>query len=341
MSSARYRGSVPRAVHTAGRTVAAFVGLACAVALIAGCAAKPNLAKVTFSRTTVSGSGASASGGNSSANANNVVFSLATLARTDPCGLLDNSTLAALGAPATAQASGLDACGDYMKDPSGNDLDITVTLGVSITDPANTVIFGTPVAEKPLADGSGCFERIITQNNPTMGIEVQVDGKDPCTPARKLAQTVVSRMRTNPPQRGDYADSLAGYDPCKALDDPTVAAAVGANPEKSRDNLYKCDWQGADTAVSVAFTLGSDPKTDNSLGTPQPVDLGNGRTAFQVLTTDVFPACEVQWIAKPGGSDANEIVAVEFDNINKVTVDPCAKVDAVAKVVIATLPSLS
>ena len=323
------------------RTAAALTGLACAIALIAGCAAKPNLAKVTFSRTTVSGSGTAVSGGSSSSAATNVVFSLETLAKTDPCGLLDSSTLAALGTPATPQASGFDGCDVYMKDPSGKDLDITVTMGASILDPANTVIFGTPVSEKPLADGSGCFERIITQNNPTMGIEVQVDGKDPCTPARKLAQTVVSKMRTSPPQRGDYADSLAGTDPCKTVDDNTAAAAVGPKPNKSRDSLYKCDWQGSDTAVTVAFTLGQDPKTDNALGTPQPFDLGNGQTAYQVLTTDVFPACEIKWIAKAGGSDTNQLVDIEFDNINKISVDPCAKVDAVAKVVLSNLPNLS
>ena len=323
------------------RTAAALTGLACAAALLSGCAAKPNLAKVTFSRTTVSGSASAASGGNSSSSATNVVFSLATLAKTDPCGLLDTSTLAALGTPATPQAGGFDGCDVYMKDPSGHDLDITVTLGASIQDTANTVIFGTPVAEKPLADGSGCFERIITQNNPTLGIEVQVDGKDPCTPARKLVQTVVSKMRTNPPQRGDYTDSLAGYDPCKTVDDNTAAAAVGANPNKSRDSLYKCQWQGSDTAVSVAFDLGQDPKTDDALGTPQPFDLGNGLTAYQVLTTDVFPACEIKWIAKAGGSDANQLVDIEFDNINKISVDPCAKVDAVAKVVLTNLPNLT
>jgi hypothetical protein len=332
-SPARYRCLVSRAVNA--------VLVLCALVLAAGCAAKPNLTKVTFSRTTVSASGASVSGGSSSAGATDVVFSLATLSKTDPCGLLDNSTLAALGTPASPQPDGLDACDDYMKDTSGGQLDITVTLGAGISDPANTVLFGVPVAEKPLADGSGCFERIITQHNPTMGIEVQVDGKDPCTPGRKLAQAVVGRMRTNPPTRSDYVNSLAGYDPCKTVDDNTAAGTVGANPSKSRDSLYKCDWQGGDTSLTVSFTLDQDPKTDDALGTPQPVALANGVTAYQLLTTDVFPSCEVKWIVKPGGSSSNQIADVEFDNINKINVDPCVKAVAVAKVVQSNLPSLS
>ncbi|HWC83317.1 MAG TPA: hypothetical protein VG756_25445 [Pseudonocardiaceae bacterium] len=334
------RGARRGITHHGARPGGAVLAL-CALALVAGCAARPNLAKATFPRTTVPASGSSVSGGSSSSGATNVTFSLATLSRTDPCGLLDNSTLAALGAPAAPSASGFDACSDYMKDTGGNELNVTVTLGSSIDDTPNTVIFGMPVAEKPLADGSGCYERIITQNTPTEGIEIEVDGKDPCTPARKLAQTVVSRMRTNPPTRSDYENSLAGYDPCKVVDDNTAAATVGANPSKSRDSLYKCDWQGADTDLTVAFALDQDPKTDDALGTPMPVDLGNGITAYSVLTTDVFPACEVKWIVKPGGSDANQIADVEFDDINKINVDVCAKADAVAKVVQSNLPTLS
>ena len=51
-------------------------------------------------------------------------------------------------------------------------------------------------------------------------------------------------------ERGDYSDSLAGYDPCKTVDANTAAAAVGAKANKSRDSLYKCDWQGS-TVVAV------------------------------------------------------------------------------------------
>lgn len=314
-----------------------------AVALLgAGCTTQPDLRKATFQRSTIPATGASASLGNSGTGANDAAFTLAKLREIDPCGLLGNNTLAALGTPDTAIPDGLDSCADSMKDRNGNDLDITVTLGSSITDKPTTVVFGLPVAEHEISDGSGCFERIITQDNPAEGIELEAEGRDPCTPARKLAQSVVATIRSNPPKRSGFTGSLAAQDPCLVVDDQTAADAVGGNPDKSRDSLYKCDWQGSDTDLTVTFTTAPDPKTDDALGTPRPVDIG-GITAYQVLSTDVFPSCEVKWTirALPDGSGDAEIVDVEFDNINKINVDTCAKAVTVARVVVPNVPKPS
>ncbi|HEX3791261.1 MAG TPA: hypothetical protein VHW44_25590 [Pseudonocardiaceae bacterium] len=324
-----------------GKAVRVVLGCLAVSVVTVGCATQPDLTKATFSRTTIPASTGTYTSGSAAAGST-AAFTLAGQRSVDPCGFLDKNTLGGLGSstePPTAD--GFDECDVDLTDSSGNDLDLSITIGEAISDKPATQIDGLPVAEQKLTDGSACFERIITASSPDTGIEVQADvKKDPCTPARQLAQSVITRLRGNPPKRSNLSGSLAALDPCTMVDDATAAAAVGANPDKTIDGLYKCDWQGEHTGLTVTFTSGEDPKADDAIATPQPVDLG-GVTAYTVYSTDVFPSCEVKWMTRQTSDGNGEIVDVEFDNVDKVQVDTCAKAVAVAKVILPKVPKIS
>lgn len=318
----------------------------------AGCSSgsDASLAKVHFQRTTIpasqggsDNSGNSTSGGQSVTDPHDPAFAADKLRLVDPCGLLDTNTLSGLGTPGDNVPSGIDECDNDMKDSSGADLQVMVTIGEALdVQRVSGQLAGMPVAEDKAS--SECTDKIVTQTNPTIGIAVEASIKgDSCTPARKLAQAVIERIRSNPPQRANTNGSLAVIDPCGTVDDPTAATAIGGQPQKSYQSLFKCDWQGTTSYdLTVTFSVGEDPKDDTTLGTPQPVDLGNGVSAYQLLTTDVYPSCEIKWITRQTGSDGSgEFVDVEFDNVEKQQVDVCSKALAVAKVVATKVPKPS
>lgn len=318
-----------------------FAGILVLGGVLTGCAAGPNLAKVTFSRTTIPAASAGGASGSAVASGNTTGFDLASLRQIDPCGLLDANMTAGLG---TAQdgsaADGFDFCTENLTDPNGHDLDLSITLGEAFDDNPTLTLDGLPVAQQASGDTSDCYNRIITQSDPQLGIVVEADDKsDACHYGQLLAQAVINRIRTNPPKRNNTG-SLAALDPCAMVDDATVAAAVGAGADKSYEDLYKCDWQGGQTDLSVEFTVGEDPKTDNSLGNPTPVTVA-GITAYQVYSTDVFPSCTISWLTRSTGDGSGEIVHVEFDNVQNITVDVCAKAVAVATVVGPKVPKNS
>ena len=310
----------------------------CALACVTGCTAQGGigLAKVTFQRTTIPA--ASGDGGAPVADSGGTAFAAANLRTVDPCALLDADTLAPLGDPADPTPIGFGECDADMSDSGGNDLDVTITLGDELSSRgATTTVDGLPVSEEH--DDSDCAERIITQQNPTLAVTVDVDyaDHDACGAARKLIDPIVRRIRLDPPRLSPADAKLAAIDPCGTVDGPTVTAAIGADPDRSLEGLFKCDWDDNSLELSVAFTVDGDPAGDDSEGTPKPVSI-DGIGAYQVASTDVFPSCAVRWKVAPAADDEFQQVDVEFDDIEDQHLDTCAKADAVAGVVAGKVP---
>lgn len=316
--------------------------LCCAVALV-GCSAANAVGttRTDSTRATVSSSDGIAQQVSTSG------FGAAALRAVDPCGLLDAKTMSQFGT--VSQGSGLsqiDSCELDINDIKGHDLNVRVTIGDDLSDNKPTgTIAGLPVAEH--TSTSVCFERLITQQHPTTGIEVEVNygnSADSCVVARQVAGLVVGRIRNNAPQRAG-AGSLALVNPCDTIDDASAASITQGQPDKTAEGFYKCDWQSQDYDLSVEFKVDTNPKDDTFDGTPQQVDVGVPAYAFS--STDVFPSCDVKWEVRPlaagGGNPDNqgEVVDVQFGNVLGGNVDPCAQAETAAKLVAAKVPHAS
>lgn len=325
-------------VHSAR---ARLFGLICAVAVLAGCSTANAVGgkRTDSTRTTVS------SDAGTTASADNANFAEAKLRTVDPCGVLDQDTIAQFGKSQQSHGTEdqLDSCDIDLDDGHGQDLNLRVTIGddLSGNTPSGTIA-GLPAAEHRTT--SVCFERLITQQHPATGIEIEVDydnTDDSCLIARQLAGLVVNRIRTNPPARPDGAHSLASVDPCGTIDDPTAANLTQGQPDRSVLGFYKCDWQSDSYDLSVEFSIDTNPKNDTVDGTPKPVDVGV--PAYEFASNDVYPSCDVKWEAAPLANDneqadAGEIVDVQFGNVLGGSVDACAQAEAAAKIVATKVP---
>lgn len=314
-------------------------GLICAAALLAGCAT----AHSTDTRRTDSTRATVASDAGPGQGANSTSFASAKLRTVDPCGLLDRNTLSQLGTSAEpATQNDIDSCRADLSDGNGKDLGIEVAIGgdLASSTPSGTIA-GLPVKEE--ASDTDCSERLITQHDPTTGIEVRVNyiGDSACLIARQTAGLVVNRIRTNAPQRPDSVSSLAVIDPCDTIDNATAENLTAVGPERSVEGLFKCDWQAGDYDLSVEFTLDGNPKNDTVSGTPQPVDVGVPAYAFS--SNDVYPSCDVKWQVRSlgPGSEQGEVVDVQFGDVLGGSLDPCTQAEAAAKVVATKVPHAS
>jgi len=325
--------------------------LLCAT-FLAGCSADtPDLTKVTHKRTTVpaqtkenSSSGASESEGTVEVPEGlaDPAYAPDKLRQIDPCALLDNETLNAFGKPANPSPAGFSSCSNYMVDDDGEQLSITVELGLSAlleVDRANTQIDGVPAAERELSNGDACFVTLIVEGGAQpRGIVVQVvyEAGDPCKVGREVTEAVATRVRVDPPLRPAEAGSLATVDPCAILEPAAVADALGGQAEVRSTSLNSCTWDYEGVSLDLFFDVGTDP-ANRTYADYTPVDL-EGVTVYQELNEEVYPSCEVRWIHRPVGQQA-EVVRIELGNIrNKPDLDTCAKSTDLARSLLPKLP---
>ncbi|HEX4221048.1 MAG TPA: hypothetical protein VHZ97_01660 [Pseudonocardiaceae bacterium] len=314
-------------------------GLLCAAALLAGCttASTAGTPRTHSARTTVPASA-------STTAKVDTAFSASALRTVDPCGLLDQKTLSQLGKPsARVNQNQIDACSADLDDGSGKSLNVEVVIGDDLASSTPTgTIAGLPVKEE--SDSTECAENLITQHNPTTGIEVRAvyTGTASCVYARQLAGLVVNRIRTNAPHRPSGVNSLVLIDPCDTIAESDVENLTAVGPDKSVEGLFKCDWLAGGYDLSVQFTLDGNPKDETFEGTPQPVDVGVPAYAFP--SNDVFPSCDVKWQVRtvtPAGSgddEQGEVVDVQFGNVLGGTADPCTQAEVAAKLVATKVP---
>lgn len=337
-------------VFTLMRRAAFPIAALCVLAGVAGCStqADASLAKKTFPRTTVPAVQTTGGNGPSNDTGGGGAITADKLRQMDPCGLLDPNTLSAVGTPSNDEPEGFATCRNDMKDPQGNNLDLDLFIDDPLTaDQASTQMDGLQVTEEKDSgqESSLCREGIITQTGPTLGVvlEVDEDGQDPCVAAKKLASAIVNHMRTNPPLRANAQGSLSEIDPCGTVDDQTAQAAIGS-AQKTLYSLYQCKWDNDALTMSVTFDSEGDPAqaSGSTQSTPTPVDLGGGITGYQLLSTDIYPDCTIKWIVKKGGDTSNnDVVAVEFGDIDGQKLDTCAKLLPVAKAVASKVPKAS
>jgi hypothetical protein len=314
-----------------------------AAVALGGCAEAVDTAKQTFPRSTVPAArdGGEPTGSTGTPKTNDPAFSNDKLIVLDPCALLTDDLLSSLGSPDDNQAEDFGNCANYMTDKDGKDLSITLYVGETISgaEEATENIGGLPALSNPLDDGTACFVSVITSTNPNIGIKVQVggEGEQLCDVGKTILTSVVDQIREDPPEREKRTGSVADVDPCSLLDSATLAPAIGGvETEVDPYTLHWCNWNGTGVSASVWFRTGYDPKEDTS-EPGQPVDLGNGLTAYQYVEGE--GSCRAEWMHRSnGGNGDDEIVEVAFEKYEAAGDNGCATAVEVAKLLVPTLP---
>ncbi|WP_199439252.1 DUF3558 family protein [Umezawaea beigongshangensis] len=330
--------------HHRATAVAAVV---CALTVLSGCATGPDLAKKTYPRSTVpvaenvTGSGTPTSGGNRGAGRADPAFAPDQLRLLDPCALFDNEVLRSLGRPADTTPSSFSECANYMVDKQGEDLSISIKLGETMTsevEKADRKIGGLPSVEQTL-DDTACFVHVITQDEPGLGITVQIGYKegDPCVPGRAVAESVVRQIADGAEKITPAKGSLVSLDPCALPEQGVVAEAAGDAPKTYPYGLHNCSWISRTAEISVNFRTTFVPDGNAFEPGQQPVDL-NGTPAFQLPDDGAFPSCEVFWLQRESGGTEGELVEVKSSGPKESQFDRCARAQAFAKALLPKIP---
>lgn len=314
----------------------------CAIAVLAGCAKEPDLAKVTYTRTTVPAGamGGGNTGSTGEPKTNDAAFASDKLRAMDPCGLLSEDILAGVGTPATSEPSDFSKCSNYMKDKDGKDLSVTVTLGETLLDDpsdADKNVGGLPAIEQKLEDSDACFQTVVTETSPNRGITVQIGGEpaDPCEVGRTVLEAVVGKIREDPPALKAPEGSLAEVDPCAITDESVVKTALGSEAPAAPTSLHWCSWTAGSSFVWVWLRIGVDPKEGDPAKVKQ-VDIG-GVTVYQQVES--AGTCKVEWPHRPEKNLA-EVVTVAFTGTNSTPGEElCGKALPIAKAVLPKLPT--
>ncbi len=333
-------------VHLVPRLVAVLSS----ILLLAGCAGA-DLAKQTFPRTTIPADAENVSDPSGSSETPpppaagepvDPAFAADKLRLTDPCELLDEDVLKRFGTPGDRSRSGFSRCSNFMKDQGGKDLAVTVELGQSMTSElkkADKQIAGLRSYEQVL-DNSACFVSVITQEQPGLGITVQIgyeDG-DACAPGREVAASVVEQIKDRAATRTPPKGSLITLDPCVLPDRAAVGAAAGDDYRVYPYGLHSCAWVGKDRELTLAFRETYIPDDREFDAKQTEVDLGGGVVGYQVASSTAFPSCEVKWVQRVGADNEGEIGQVKSAGPKAAEFDRCATAVAFAKTVVGKIP---
>jgi hypothetical protein len=332
-------------VHVVHRLVAVLS----AILLLAGCAGA-DLAKQKFPRTTIPANAEKVSDPTGTTRTTPApdgepvepAFASDKMRLIDPCELLDEEVLKQFGTPGDQSRSGYARCSNFMKDKAGKDLAVTVETGQTMTSElknADKQIAGLRSHEQTL-ENSACFVSVITQEKPGLGITVQIgyeDG-DACTPGRVVAESVVKRIREDPPTREPVKGSLITLDPCALPDQAAIDTAVGADRRVYPYGLHNCAWVGDDRELTVDFRATFVPRDRDFDDKQTEVDLGGGVTGYQVDSVTAFPSCEVKWVQLVGDENKGEVVEVKSAGPKESQFDRCATAVAFAKGLVGKIP---
>ncbi|PRY34348.1 uncharacterized protein DUF3558 [Umezawaea tangerina] len=330
------------------RRVPAVAAALCALTMLAGCGSDALAKKPPFPRSTVQAakgmtdpSTDPGSGSTGSGKPVDPAFAVDKLRLVDPCKLLDADTLKELGKPDEAVPGGFTRCSNFMKDKAGKDLSITIEVGQTLTsevEKADKKLAGLNSYEQVL-EGSACFVTVITQEDPGIGITVQVGYKDGdgCEPGRKIAESVVKLAKGKAVARTAAKGSLITLDPCELPSDAAVADAAKESPRVYPYGLHNCSWVGSDAEVTLDFRGGYVPKDDKFDPKQVDVDLG-GVKAYQVESSTSYPSCTLRWVQLKGQDNDGEVVEVKSAGPKKSEFDRCAKAQAFAKALLPKIP---
>ncbi|NUT47476.1 MAG: hypothetical protein HOV94_09250 [Saccharothrix sp.] len=325
------------------------VAVLSSILLLAGCAGA-DLAKQNYPRTTIPAdaenvsdpSGTNRQSPPADGEPVEPAFAAEKLRLIDPCALLDEDVLKRFGTPGERSGSGFSRCSNFMKDKGGKDLAVTVEVGQTMTTElknADKKLAGLRSYEQVL-ENSACFVSVITQEEPGLGVTVQIgyeDG-DACAPGREVAESVIAQLREGAGTRTPAKGSLVSLDPCAVPDRAAVDAGAGAEHRLFPYGLHTCAWVGDDRELTLTLREAFIPDDREFDDGQTEVDLGGGVTGYQVSGSTAFPSCEITWVQLEGRDHEGEVVQAKSAGPKDAGFDRCATALAFAKAVVGKIP---
>ncbi|WP_285745197.1 hypothetical protein [Lentzea sp. NBRC 105346] len=329
--------------------IRAVLAIAAALVTLAGCASGPGLDKHVSNRRTVPANAANTANtvdptsGQSSGKPVDPAFAVEKLRLVDPCKLMSKDLLEPFGKPDTRYSgSAYTRCSNYMKDTSGKDLNFSVEVGYQMSyelSKATKQLAGLKSYEQKL-DSGACFISAITQENPPIGVRMQVGYKtgDACEAGRKLLESVIKKLKSNPPKYTVKKGSPIELDPCTVPDQAAIKEGSGEGARMLLYGLHSCGWNTRTVNLTLDFRLTYVPK-DNKFDDKQTeVDLGNGVKGYQTLQETAYPTCNLLVLLTKDGNGNGEVVAISVAGSKEDQFDRCAKAQAFAKALLPKLP---
>lgn len=260
----------------------------------------------------------------------------------DACGLLDQETLGEFGTVADKPyTDGPDRCGITVEDPGGKDIRVSLKIGESMSsmrDRATGGIEGLP-AEETRHDEKTCFVKVLTSDEPAMGMAVQIgyEGGDACVTGRKAMGTIVKRLKDNPPKLTVAKGSLLDVDACETISEKVVRNHYGDDVRLLPFDLHGCLISGSGPSGGVQFRFGYPPTEEKN---SRSVTLSDDVTAKSKFRSTDQTQCEVEWVHRKIDDDNFEVVKVEYARYSgdEDATSACKKAVTVAKVVVGKLP---
>jgi hypothetical protein len=274
----------------------------------------------------------------------------AALRAVDACALLDAKNLTDVGTvvPDSVSETGWGECSVDV-DAGGKTLELVLTIGdqLILLDDVSGELEGLPLIVDD-EDPASCWISVVTSYELELGITVHAElpGGDGCELGRTALGQLVRTLRAEPPQHEQLPGSVLTADPCALAAEDAVRGALGDEIFVEVASLHDCNfWTGDGTTyplVSVRVYEATQP--DASEG--EPVDLGGGVTAIQLVTDEQSTvSCNVTWrvIATPTDyetDDHGELISVSLDGEPEDGLDvatACEKAVPVAKAVAAAV----
>lgn len=260
----------------------------------------------------------------------------------DACGLLDEETLKEFGTvadqPYTHEP---DRCGMTVEDPGGKEIRASLKIGESMSsmrDRATGGIEGLP-AEETRHDEKTCFVKVLTSDEPAIGMAVQVayEGGDACASGRKVMGTIVKRLKEDPPKLTVAKGSLLDVDACETISEKVIRNHYGDDVRLLPFDLHGCLISGSGPSGGVQFRFGYPPAEEKN---SKSVTLSDDVTALSKFNSADQAQCVVEWAHRKIGDDNFEVVKVEYARYSgdEDAKSACEKAVTVAKAVVGKLP---
>jgi len=204
---------------------------------------------------------------------------------------------------------------------------------------ANKQLAGLKSYEQKL-DSDACFVSALTQENPAFGVRMQVGYKsgEPCEPGRKLLESLLKKLKNNPPKYTVKKGSPIELDPCRTPDAATIKQAVGDSAKSMVYGLHTCGWNTRTINSVLDFRYVYLPKDNKWDDKQTEADLGSGVKGYQVLNEGAYPTCSLTVPLTKDGNNYGEIAVFDVSGDKDDQFDRCAKAQEFAKGVLPRLP---
>lgn len=270
-------------------------------------------------------------------------LSIDSLRGVDTCQLLKGETFGNTTLEPSPYSTYLHRCryGEGGSSSGSVNLELGVTIDRSRMNATGDRIAGQAVLQE--SSSSGCSRVVASPSSPQQAIMMDAeDESGMCDHLTAALDTVVDKLRTNPPQQNLPENSIARTDICAVVDDQAVRKQLGVIQGKTAEELSTCDIEAINGNGSVRgeITPSGSFGPENSYNKVTPVQL-RGTTGY---LNNSGSTCMIDWKHRDFDADGSdhvlpliETVGVSYSPDNE-RAKPCDGAKAIANSVLTNLP---